>query len=343
MTKKAISLCVLAVAAAYLPAQDAQAPERASATGTFECGKMAVEYGVPTWNDGFSAEIKDGAVWRLGNNLPTTCNLDCGLMSANGPVTPGAYKLALKYVKEGTAHLLVYQGATFYNEKLPTWEIPSASLTKDDAAKQSKLAIAFQGSTMTVGFGPYAASFALKPVKTHPPVTTSFATTTATITTLALPVGDGPVNNLRVGVADIEQNGMKTSWGMYLTMEGEKASLAFRNSDPATVSKDKETLGGIVTRIKAMVEEHPERKEQAGTFISMFEKQIGDLDMKEKALGRLEAEKAFETTITKRETPASTLAFTHDRPTGMIVFTFGARDSDAKFEISPRGFQVRRR
>lgn len=321
----------------------AQAPERASAQAKLDAGSMTIEYGVPSWSDRLAGEIKEGAVWRLGNNLPTTCMLDCGLMSANGPVTPGNYKLAIKYVKEGVAHLMLYQGATFYDPALPTWEIASESLKKDDAAKKAKLEIGFDGPKMHVGFGPYHAIFALNAIAVHPPVTTSFANVTAKISVLALPLEHMTMKDLRVGVAEIEQGPMKTAWGMHLSMEGDKAMLTFKNSESATVVKDKETLTGIVTRIKGMMEENPDMKEQGATFVSMFEKQIADLEMKEKALGRLQPDKMIETTVVKREMPAAKLDFSHERPEGKIVLKFGANASNAHFDIMPREFQVRRR
>jgi len=320
----------------------AQAPERGTANGNLGDGTMAVEYGVPTWNPAFVGQLKPGAVWRLGNNLPTTCVLTCGLHSASGPITPGEYKLALKYVEDGKVHLLVYQGSSFYNKELPTYEIASKSLTQDETQVKSKLVIGFEGTTMNVGFGPYAASFALQPIKVNPPLETTFANVSAKVSTLALPLADVAMKDLNVGVAEITMGAMKTRYAMHLTMEGEKATLRLKNFDPGCVTTDLATVRGIIEGIKEMMAKNEAMKEQGATFVAMFEKQAAELEAKQKALGRLQGDRSIEATPTKRAAPASVLEFNAERPTGKVVFKFGAKDQDAAFEIVPSEFRVRR-
>ena len=334
-----ISSTVLLLAAALTAQPQA---ERGTAMAKWDAGSMNVEYGVPTWNDGFAGAIKEGTVWRFGNNLPTSCTVDCGLESANGPITPGSYKLALKYVKEGLAHLLVYQGSTFYAEGLPTYEIASDSVTKDDTKKAEKFAVKFDGAKMHAAFGPYTVIFTMKPIKAHPPVETAFANVKAKITTLALPLPEGAVKDMKVGVADVVMNGIKTAYGLFLNLDGDKGSLAFKNPDASTVTTDKATLNGIVANIKKMIEAKPEMKEMAGSFVTMFEGQLAELEKKEKALGRLSGDKMIDGTLSKREKPASTLEFSSERPTGKMVLRFGAQGQDAAFEINPRDFMMRR-
>lgn len=333
--------------ATTLAAQDpkeskAPAEGRATAVGKLDCGTMTIEYGTPTWNDKFAAELKPGAVWRLGNNLPTTATFDCGIKTAGGIVTPGDYKLALRYVDKAAANLLIYDGSTFYDESLPTWEIPGV-LSSENKPLAKTLAMEFvngdKGPALKIAFGPYAAQIGIEGVKAHPTFPTEFANVTAKFTVVAVPV-TGEVKDLKVGDAAIERDGVTTKWGMYLTMNADKATLAFKNHDAKIIAKDKQTVGSIVTRIKQFLEKDPTNKqiEQAG---AMFQKQLSDLETREQALSRLAADKAVETKPMKREKPASTLEFSTERPEGSVILKFGAQGSDASFEIKPREFMVR--
>jgi hypothetical protein len=340
MLIKALVPFAAVILAGSLVAQDKD-PARATATGKLECGTMTISYGTPTWNDQFNAELKPGTVWRLGNNLPTKVGFDFGLKSAAGVVMPGDYMLALRYVDKAAANLVVYEGSTFYSEGLPTWEIPGTLESVKEPAKT--LAINFDsakdGTKLVVAFGPHKATFGLACVKAHPPVETTFSNAEAKFTVVQLPV-DGAVKDLRVGDAKITRDGVETKWGMFLTVDGDKATLAFKNNDAKVIAKDKETVGGIVKSIKSAREKAPDDKhmEQVAT---MFEKQLSDLEAKEKALTRVAAEKSVEAKPTKREKPASTLEFKSDRPEGAIVFTFGVKGSDAVFKVVPSEFRKR--
>lgn len=350
MNLKALIPFALGLCAAGVVAQDKKdetakpaAPkfERATATGKLDAGTMTVEYGQPKWNDKFAGAVKAGApVWRLGDNDPTVCKLDCGLMSANGPIVPGEYKLGLKYVKDGLAHLVVYQGATFYNDALPTWEIASESV-KSDAAKAEKLEIKFDGNKMHVAFGPYLAVFGLKAVKAHPPVNTEFAGVDTEFHVLALPL-DGPVKDLNVGAVKATMGEITTSWNLLLTIDGDTAKLTFKNADAATLPKDKETVGGIVKRLGEMGEQNAAMKEQLAGFVTHFKNQMERLEAKEKALARLGGAKTLETKVSKRAAATKTLEFKHERPEGKIVLMFGANEADASFDVVPREFRQRR-
>jgi hypothetical protein len=320
------------------------AAERATAEGKIDVGSIKIEYGVPTWNDKFADHVKPGGEpWRLGNNLPTSCVIDCGLDAAQGRVLPGSYKLALKYVKENVAHLVLYRGSTFFAEGLPMWEIASDSFAKDDANKASKLAIDVKDGKIGVAFGPYKTTFPLKGIKAHEPYMTEFANVEAKVTVLALPLGEAALKDARVGVVDIEQNGVKTSWDLALTIDGDKAALAFKSHDAATVAKDKETVSGIVKQIEAMIAEKPEMKEMAGPFVTMFQKQLADLELKEKMLGRLAGEKTLESTAAALDPAVKTLGYKAERPEGGLTLKFDAKDKTASFEIKPREFMQRRR
>ena len=317
--------------------------ERASASTKFDVGSMSVEYGQPSWNDGMKEAVKVGASWRLGNNMPTTCTIDCGLETANGPLVPGTYKLGLKYAKEGVAHLIVYQGAWLHEEGLPTWEIASDSF-KSDAAVKAKLEIAFDGNKMNVGFGPYAATFAFKPIKAHATYQTEFADAVTDVSVLALPLGDAPIKNLNVGMVKVTRGEFVTSYSLLLTVEGDMAKLAFKNVDLATIAKDKATIGGIAKMLGEMsAKAEGAQKEQLVGFTNLFEGQLEMLTKKEKALERLQAEKTLETKPVKRAVPAKTLEFSTERPEGSLTLKFGAKDSDMTFEIKPREFMQRRK
>ena len=332
--------------AATLSAQDGKESKgmtegRATATGKLECGTMTVNYGTPTWNEKFAADLKPGTVWRLGNNLPTSTTFDCGIKTAGGVVMPGEYMLALRYVDKAAANLLIYEGSTFYDESLPTWEIPGVLVNSPPGVKN--LAINFvnekSATNITVAFGPYLATIAIACVKAHPAVPTTFANVEAKFQVVALPV-TGDVSDLRVGNVMIDRDGVTTKWGMFLTMKGDKASLAFKNGDAKVIAKDKQTVGGIVKTIKEMLAKDPSNKmmEQAA---SMFEKQLSTLEAREQGLARLAADKSIDTKPTKREKPASTLEFSTERPEGSIILKFGAQGNDASFEIKPREFMVR--
>jgi hypothetical protein len=319
------------------------AMERASATAKFEVGTMTVDYGQPTWNDKMAGAVKVGASWRMGNNMPTNCTLDCGLESANGPIVPGSYKLGLKYAKEGVAHLVVYQGAWLHEDGLPTWEIASESL-KTDAPVKSKLEISFTGNKMNVGFGPYAAVFALKPIKAHAPYSTEFADAETSVRVLALPLGDGPIKDLNVGQVQVTRGELTTAWNLFLTVDGENAKLSFKNVDLATMAKDKAVIGNIAKMLGEMsAKAEGAQKEQMVSFTNLFESQLAKLTAKEKALERLHGEKTLESKATKRAAAASVLEFSTERPEGALILKFGAQGSDLSFEIKPREFMQRRR
>ena len=317
--------------------------ERASASTKFDVGTMTVDYGQPSWNDKMAGAVKVGASWRMGNNLPTNCTLDCGLETANGPLVPGTYKLGLKYAKEGVAHLVVYQGAWLYEDGLPTWEIASESL-KTDAPVKAKLEIAFDGNKMNVGFGPYAATFALKAIKAHAPYMTEFADAETMVSVLALPLGDAPIKNLNVGMIKVTRGELTTSYHLMLTVEGETAKLAFKNVDMATLAKDKATIGGIAKMLGDMsAKAEGAQKEQLVSFTNMFEGQLEALTKKEKALERLQSEKTLETKPVKRAAATKTLEFSTERPEGSLTLKFGAQGSDMSFEVKPREFMQRKK
>jgi hypothetical protein len=334
---------LLAALPAPLAAQDeASGSDRGQVQAEWPEGKAVLSYGRPKWNDAFKEQMTEGFVWRLGNNEPTSLAVTCGLMTAAGPVPPGEYKLACRCAAPDEWRLLVYRGTGLYEDGVKTWEIKPEATDKNHA-KTAILEIGISGPRkLQVRFGPYSVVYPFVPVKAHPPCETEFAGIGARVDVLAIPVPDGPVKDLCIGVASAETAAGPVRWDLRLTVDGEKPILTFTNERPTAITKEKATLEKRVERIKAHIAEVPEEKDRLEKFAEEVNAQIKALDDEARANSRFHPSHSVEGRIEPREKPASELDFSHDRPTGRITFTFGVRGQNCIFDVNPRRFQVPR-
>jgi hypothetical protein len=322
--------------------------ERKTAEATWPEGKLTVSYGSPTWKDEFKSEMKEMKdPWRLGNNEPTSAILTSGLDSSQGAIPPGEYRLALKPGADNKWSLLFYEAQTFYDKAFKTWEIPASAAVQDAKTSASNLTIRFDGKNMVVEFGPMSSTWALKPIKVNPPIKTEFADSGATVEVLALPLAGTTFKDTTIGVATVERNGMKARYHMKLTATGDKATLNFVNERASGLAKEKEQFEQITKRIGEMLEKNPERKEMAEPILAGFKKSIDDIETMSKAYERLQPTVTLEGTVTKRDAPATELGLNYkeeeDRKTGILNIRLALANSDAAFEIKPRGQFTKRR
>jgi hypothetical protein len=308
---------------------------RQTAEATWPEGKLTLNYGSPAWKDEYKEKAKEaGFVWRFGNNQWTTANLTAGLDSAQGAIPPGEYSVAMR--SGGSSwDLLFYEAAAFYDKGYKTWEIKSSS-TADLKTPKENFSLRFEGKNLIAEFGPMSVTWTLKPIKVNPPITTEFANVGTKFEFLALPLAGTTFKDTTVGVVTASMDGVTARWHAKLTADGDKATLTLVNERAAYLAKEKESLEAIVKRISEMVEKAPERKEMAEPILAGFKTVIDADDAMIKRFARLNATQTVEGTVTKRDTPATELGLSHDRPMRAIVVKLALANSDASFEIKPR-------
>jgi hypothetical protein len=170
----------------------------------------------------------------------------------------------------------------------------------------------------------------------NPPIETEFANVGAKFEILALPLAGATFKDTTIGVASGVQDGVTVRYHIKLTSDGDKATLNFVNERAQTLPKEKEAIEKVLTNIGKMLEEHPERKEMAEPIVAGFKAQVEALETMQKRYDRLKAASAIDGTVAKRETAATELGVSHERPTGAINLKLALANSDATFEVKPR-------
>lgn len=303
-------------------------------------GEVQIAFGAPAWNEAFKGQMKENFVWRLGNNDPTQLKTACALACQGDALPPGEYKLALRCKTPSEWTLLIYKGSDFYAEGLPTWELVQKSPVSDNAEVAARLGLSFDDNhTLRVHFGPYLATYALSPIALHPPVETAFARVQVKLQTMAIPVAEKPVSDVFVGIAVASMGQNSLTYDLRLSVDGEKASLKFVNTRTKAIEKEQAALKARVERIKARLEKaSDEDKSRIQGMLTRIEGQIEALQKEADAAKRLQAEYSTTGEVKTREKPAHALEFSHERPQGGLILSFGAGPKDAIFHIEPREF-----
>jgi Protein of unknown function (DUF2911) len=310
--------------------------ERKTAEATWPEGKLTLNYGSPVWKDEFKAEAaKAGFVWRFGNNAPTAATLTSGLESAQGAIPPGEYTVAIRSGGDNKWDLLFYEPKAFYDAGFKTWEIKAAGPVSELKAPAKNFTLKFEGKKLIAEFGPMSSTWELKPIKVNPPVETEFGQVATKFEVLALPAST-PLKDTTIGVATATQDGVAARYHMKFTAEGDKATLNFVNERAQTLPKEKEAVETLLGRIGKMLEEHPERKEMADPIVVGLKSQVETLDAMLKRYERMKPTATVDGTVTKRDTPATELGVSHDRPMKAITLKLALANSDAAFEVKPR-------
>lgn len=337
---KQMLLATLAVALLGLPA----VAQRETAEASYSEGKVSISYGSPSWRDEFGPEMEKQKVWRLGSNDPTSVSLSCGLMTNDGAIPAGDYKLAMRKNDQGKWDLVVYEGNGFYRPGMKGFCIKSAvSMKSDDIAK--KLNIKLNGKKLEVRFGPNAVVYPFMPVGMHKAVETEFARIPAKVQVMAVPI-DGDVKDLYVGTSSITRGGQSIQWSMYLTIADDKASLAFKNPrDAAAIDAEAKQAKSIMERLKGMLEgDLPDnRKARLEAAIKQREETLKKLEAEKRAMSRFRGAHTIEGESGAADAPASTLGFESKRIEGGLIFKFTAGKNTATFDVNPREFFAPRR
>jgi hypothetical protein len=351
MTKKltfvvAIVLCIAARGFAQdkaektekKPAAAMSEMKREKAEANWPEGKLTIEYGSPGWKPEFAEQMKkvEGA-WRLGNNMPTTCTITCGLMTEQGNLPPGTYTLALKPAGDSWG-LLFYEAKTFFDPAFKTWWIKADAAVSESKMMADHLKIeANDKHGISVRFGTMVSNWTVKPIKCVKPYETDFlnGAVTAKFDVMALPLAGTTFKDTTIGVVTATQNDVTVRYHLHLTCEGEKCTLNFVNERAGGIAKEKAMLDDIVKRISGMIEKEPNPEMEARlTAIKGWGEQI---DATAKRYDRLRTTATVEGTVAKREGAAATeLGCTFDRPTGSVVLKLALANSDATFEVKPR-------
>lgn len=331
---KRTMLSLLALALVALPAT----AQREQTVATWDEGKVTIDYGSPKWRDSFADRMKETDTWRLGSNDPTGIKLTCGLVTDDGAIPAGDYKLAMRKGDSGKWDLVVYQGDGFYNKKLKAWAIgPAISSDKDDISET--LAIKFgEKKTLQVRFGPHNVVFPFKTVKMHKPVETEFARIKTSVNVMAVPC-ESKVAKLGCGVATIQPRGSTVSWAMSLTVDGDSCTLHFVNARAASIAAEKQSAKETIANVeKRMADADDRGKARAAAFIKRQQESIKKLEAEENAMRRYRTEHTITGKVSARETPTSTLAFESERIEGGVILTFGCGEKTATFDVNPREF-----
>ncbi len=338
--KRALSLIALVLFTPVLAQDTRPAETRKTTQAMSDDGTLIIQYGSPAWKDAYTAMIKPGATWRLGNNDPTSITLDCGIMTASGPVVPGSYKLALECTDTDQMNLLVYEGNGQFQKGVPAQAIKATAVKHDLNPVAPALALNADGKAkaLVVNFGNHSVTFPLQTIKPNKAITTEFAMIECTIATLALPVTDAPMKDVPVGRVTIVRDGLTTSWVMKLTTEGDKGTLTFVNGRMEGIKNEKAQAEQLITRIKGMLEKSPDMKERLTSVLTKTEEKKKELDEEAAQVGRLQPSKSFDATATARKAPAATLDFSMERPAGSVTFKFGVAGKDYAFSVVPRQF-----
>jgi Protein of unknown function (DUF2911) len=309
---------------------------RQTAEATWPEGKLTLSYGSPAWKDEYKAKATEaGFVWRFGNNQWTTATLTSGLDSAQGAIPPGDYSVALRSGADGKWDLLFYEANAFYDKAFKTWEIKGGT-TAELKTPKPNFSLRFDDKKLIAEFGPLSASWTLKPIKVNPPVDTEFANVGARFEILALPLAGATFKDTTIGVVTATLDSVKARYHIKLTADGDKATLNMVNERAGYVAKEKESLETIVKRIGEMLGEHPERKDMAEPILAGFKTVIDADDAMLKKFERLKPAATVEGTVAKRDSAATELGLSHDRPKFAIVLKLALANSDASFEVKPR-------
>jgi len=334
-------LAALLLSCLLLPAT----AQRADAVASWDEGKISINYGAPSWRDDFAESMKNAKVWRLGNNDPTSMELSCGLQTNDGTVPAGTYKIAMQRNAGGKWDLVVYTGNGHFQKGRKCWRIQAAS-SKEDAKPSGKLSLKFEKQTLLVQFGPHEVIYPVNPIRMHKPVETRFANYPVKIQVMAIPMGN-TIKNTRVGTASIDvktRNGATTvDYAMHLSMDGQGASLKFVNARAAAMGSEKAQLESTIKRVRGMLDgASKKRAEGIKEFLAKQEKELQGIATAEQIFQRFHTSRTVTGTLSDRHNHASTLDFTHERPEGAIVLTFGANDKAATFDINPKEFRAPR-
>jgi hypothetical protein len=306
------------------PAQAA----RQTAEASWPEGKLTLSYGSPAWKDEYKAKAGEaGFIWRFGNNQWTTANLTSGLETASGNLPPGEYSVALRSAGDNKWDLLFYEANAFYDKAFKTWEVKGGTASELKTPK-SNFTVRFDAKNMIAEFGPMAVTFPLKPIKVNPPVDAEFANVATKFEVLALPLAGATFKDTTIGVVTASLDGVKARYHMKLTSDGDKASLALVNERAAAVPKEKEQLEGIV---KAIGERHAGNPDEVAPILAFFKKEVEGLETMQKKFDRLKPSNTVEGTVAKRDTPATELGVSHERPKYAIVLKLAGPPSDASF------------
>jgi len=327
-------LATLTIAALGLPAL----AQRETAEASYAEGKVSISYGSPTWRDEFATAMAKEKVWRLGSNDPTAVKLSCGLMTNDGAIPAGDYKLAMRRGDDGKWNLVIYSGNGFYAAGQDGWGIkPAIELESENIAK--KLAIKLNEKKLEVHFGPKAVVFPFMPVGMHKTVETEFARIPTKIQVMAIPV-DGDVKNLFVGTSSVESRGAKVAWNMYLTVANGKSSLAFKSTRSAkAIDAEAKQITGTIKRIKDFMGNAGEdRKAQLQEAIKQREATLKELEAEKTAMNRFRSEHSVDGETAASDAPKPTLGFEHKRIEGGLILKFTAGKNTSTFDINPREF-----
>jgi hypothetical protein len=329
-------LSILALVAGLAAAQDPQAREQS--TAELAHGKATVAYGAPVWRDTHLEQVRPGAIWRLGSNDPTTLRLACALVTRQGGVPAGDYKLALRCTAEDACELVVYDGPGFHNDGLMSWTIPASRMTREGTTA-AKLAITIDGgaSTLAVRFGPLAAEFPLRSAAMNETFTTRFRNIPVTISTVAL-ASDGLVQGACVGVASATQNNQTLRYWLTLRHGEGEPVLGFRNAAALSLPQEKEAIERRIARMQEILASAPDRKEAIEARLAAQKEELQRLTASAAVYDRYVAEHAVTGTSESRPEPAPTLAARFERPEGSLVAILGLGAKDLRFEIDPRLF-----
>jgi Protein of unknown function (DUF2911) len=320
-------------ATAAKPAQAA----RQTAEATWPEGKLSLSYGSPAWKDEYKEKAKEaGFVWRFGNNQWTTATLTSGLDSAQGAIPPGDYSVALRAGADNKWDLLFYEASFFHDKAFKTWEIKSAGPVQELKTPKQNFTLRFEGKKLIAEFGPMAAAWDLKPIKVNPPIETEFANVGAKFEILALPLAGTTFKDTTIGVVTATLDDVKARYHAKLTVDGDKATLTLVNERANSVAKEKEKLDELTTMIEKRMESHPEMKGQAEQIVGFFKGQAGTVDAMQKKYERLKPSATIDGTVAKRDTPATELGVSHERPQKAIVLKLALPSGDASFEVKPR-------
>jgi hypothetical protein len=331
-----VTSCGFAQEAATVEKKAAPEIKREKAEASWPEGKITIEYGAPAWKEEFKKQMEGmKEAWRLGKDKPTTATIAFGLQTEQGNLPPGTYTLAL--MPNGKAYdLMFYEAQTFYDPAFKTWKVKADGDAMVSKMNVDKLEIALgDDKKMSVRFGDMAASWTLKPIKANKPIETQFANVDAKFDVLALPLAGATFKETTIGAASGVQDDVTVRYHMKLTVDGDKATLNFVNERAATIAKEKEMIDGIVKRVSEHLEKNPDPALEGR--VGFIKQWAESLEATAKRYDRLKPMSAIETTIVKRDAPATELGVTHDRPTGGITLKLALANGDASFEIKPRG------
>ncbi len=330
---------ILLVASLVLTVTLPLAAQREKAEAQWGVGAATIDYGSPTWRAAFADQMMKTSSWRMGSNDPTAIELTCGLMADEGCIPAGAYNLAMKKDDAGHWKLMVYAGGGFYNDNAKSWSISAASST-NKAEPAEKLSIGFDGKSkrmLGVHFGPHHVKYPITPIKMHKPVATEFARIKTKMDVAAVPCDR--VKDLACGTATISPRGTDVHWDVVLTIDGEKATLTFSSDRATRIQAQKAAAQADIARTKKRASDSGQGlSERASRRIQRREDTIKALDAEAAAVQRFRASHSVTGTVKDRETPTSTLDFSHERIEGGIILTFGAGSKSATFDVNPREF-----